>query len=73
MGWTSRGAHGVAISYQMNIHRERPHLLLASYCAAPCPLMGMNSACVGKNESPTALLHALQAVLAPGDRGREAA
>jgi len=40
-----------------------PIIMLASYCGLPCHLIGLVTACLGKGESPAALLYKLQTVL----------
>ena len=55
------------------IRPELPLIMLASYCASPCPVEGASDVCISKGESPAALLEALQAVLAPGARDQDAA
>lgn len=55
------------------IRPELPLVMLASYCAVPCPLGGTSGVCVAKADSPTTLLYILQTVLAPGTGDQEAA
>lgn len=55
------------------IRPELPIIMLASYCGAPCPQPGVAAACLGKGESPTALLQALRKVIAEETPGQTAA
>ena len=55
------------------LKRLRPQLplvILASYCARPCPVLGTVEVCVAKAESPATLLETLQAVLV-GETGEQ--
>ena len=55
------------------VRPELPLLVLASYCAVPCPLGGVADVCIAKGDTPATLLQTLQGVLALGSRGQEAA
>ena len=55
------------------VRPELPLLILASYCASPCPVKGTVEVCVGKGDSSATLLETLQAVLARGASDQEAA
>ena len=37
-----------------------PIIMLAAYCGVPCKQQALVTACLGRGESPAALLHALQ-------------
>ena len=46
-----------------NIRPELPLVMLASYCAVPCPLEGAGDVCIAKQDPPATLLDALQTLL----------
>lgn len=50
-----------------------PVIMLASYCGLPCHLASVVTACLGRSESPVALLHRLRSILNTGDSGKTAA
>jgi CheY-like chemotaxis protein len=55
-----------AILVAIQLKRIRPALpviMLTAYCGLPCRLAGLVTACVGKGESPTALLQKVRSVL----------
>ena len=55
-----------------HLRPELPLVILASYCARPCPVLGTVEVCVAKAESPATLLETLQAVLV-GEAGEQEA
>jgi len=61
------GAFLVA-SLLKRIRPALPIIMLAAFCGVPCHQQGLVTACLGRGEPPTVLLHALQKVIggAPG-------
>lgn len=56
-----------------HLRPELPLVMLASYCASPCPIQGTVEVCVSKGDSPATLLETLQMVLITGTPDQEAA
>ena len=50
-----------------------PIIMLAAFCGVPCHQQGLVSACLGRGEPPTALLHTLQKVMGGETPGQAAA
>jgi response regulator RpfG family c-di-GMP phosphodiesterase len=50
-----------------------PIIMLAAYCGVPCNQQGMVTACLGRGERPSVLLHTLQRVINRGVPGQVAA
>lgn len=66
-------AAGEVADMLKRLRPEVPLVMLASYCASPCPVPNGVEVCVGKAESPATLLETLQAVLIAGTGEQEAA
>ena len=64
---------GLVATLLKRIRPGLPVVMLASYCRVPCHLVDVVTACVGKGETPAALLHTLRTVLKRGDPGQVAA
>ena len=50
-----------------------PIIMLAAFCGVPCHQQDLVTACLGRGEPPSALLHALQKMIGGGAPGQIAA
>ena len=71
-------ALGAAVRYAVmgsgkRIRPALPIIMLAAFCGVPCHQQDLVTACLGRGEPPSALLHALQKMIGGGAPGQIAA